>query len=108
MAEDMKEGTSIFIIRATLPVVESFGFATEIRTKTSGLASPQLFFHGWELFDENPFWVPTTDEELEDLGEKADRENVALRYMNAVRRRKGLLVQEKLVENPEKQSTLKK
>jgi len=45
---------------------------------------------------------------LEELGEKADRENQALRYMNAVRKRKGLGIQQKLVENPEKQSTLKK
>ena len=84
----MKEGTSIFNIRATLPVVESFGFADEIRSKTSGLASPQLVFSGWETFELDPFWVPTTEEELEDLGEKSDRENVARRYMLAVRRRK--------------------
>jgi hypothetical protein len=28
----------------------------------------------------DPFWVPTTVEELEDLGEKADRANVAKIY----------------------------
>jgi len=60
----------------------------EIRSKTSGLASPQLVFRGWRVFEQDPFWVPTTEEELEDLGEKADRENVARRYMVAVRRRK--------------------
>lgn len=27
MAEEMKEGTSFFLVRALLPVVESFGFA---------------------------------------------------------------------------------
>lgn len=32
--------------------------------------------------------MPTTEEELEDLGEKSDRENVARRYMDAVRKRK--------------------
>lgn len=32
--------------------------------------------------------MPTTEEELEDLGEKADRENIAKKYMDAVRRRK--------------------
>lgn len=36
----------------------------------------------------DPFWVPTTQEELEDLGEKGERENVAKKYMDAVRRRK--------------------
>lgn len=31
------------------------------------------------MLDQDPFWVPTTEEELEDLGEKADKENVARR-----------------------------
>lgn len=61
----MKEGTSFFNISALLPVVESFGFAggkfvvsfpgtmidrilfADIRTKTSGAASPQLIFSGY-------------------------------------------------------------
>ncbi len=60
----------------------------EIRKKTSGAAQPQLIFSGWEALDEDPFWVPATAEELEDLGEKADRENIAKRYMDAVRKRK--------------------
>ncbi|KAK3533198.1 hypothetical protein QTP70_013598 [Hemibagrus guttatus] len=46
--EEMKEGSDVFIIRAVLPVAESFGFADEIRKRTSGLASPQLVFTHWE------------------------------------------------------------
>lgn len=42
------------------------------------------------------------------FGEKADSENQALTYMNNVRRRKGLKVDEKIVEFAEKQRTLKK
>ena len=45
-------------------------------------------FYGYETLDQDPFWVPTTEEELEDLGEKADRENVAKKYMDSVRQRK--------------------
>lgn len=60
----------------------------EIRTRTSGAASPQLVFKGYETLDQDPFWVPTTEEELEDLGEKADKENIAKKYMDQVRRRK--------------------
>lgn len=60
----------------------------EIRTRTSGAASPQLVFYGYEVLDLDPFWVPTTVEELEDLGEKADKENVARKYMDGVRTRK--------------------
>jgi ribosome assembly protein 1 len=79
----------------------------EIRKKTSGAAQPQLIFEGFEVLDEDPYWVPTTQEELEDLGTKADRENVAKRYMDAVRRRKGMFVEEKIIQHAEKQRTLK-
>lgn len=47
--EEMKEGTDVFLIKAVLPVAESFGFAEEIRKRTSGLASPQLVFSHWEV-----------------------------------------------------------
>uniref|UniRef100_A0A8C4DHZ2 Elongation factor-like 1 n=1 Tax=Dicentrarchus labrax TaxID=13489 RepID=A0A8C4DHZ2_DICLA len=106
--EEMKEGTDMFIIKAVLPVAESFGFADEIRKRTSGLASPQLVFSHWEVISSDPHWVPTTEEEYLHFGEKADSANQALKYMNAVRRRKGLYVEEKIVEHAEKQRTLSK
>ncbi|KAJ6079078.1 hypothetical protein N7467_008831 [Penicillium canescens] len=108
LSEVMKEGTPFFTILALLPVAESFGFAEEIRKRTSGVAQPQLIFAGFEALDEDPFWVPATEEELEDLGELADRENVAKRYMDAVRTRKGLVVQGRKLIDAEKQKTLKK
>jgi ribosome assembly protein 1 len=99
---------STFNITALLPVIESFSFSAEIRKQTSGLASPQLVFSHWEVIDINPFWVPNTEEELELFGEKSDSGNRALNYMNDVRRRKGLSVEEKIVEFGEKQRTLSK
>lgn len=127
VAEEMKEGTTFFTVRALLPVVESFGFSDgksylpsasgkgtsngsfpDIRKRTSGAASPQLIFAGYEMLDQDPFWVPTTEEELEDLGEKADRSNVAKAYMDAVRERKGMFIDKKIVEFAEKQRTLKR
>ncbi|KAI8342188.1 hypothetical protein EDC96DRAFT_522340 [Choanephora cucurbitarum] len=108
ISEDLKDGTSFWQIKALLPVIESFGFSDEIRKRTSGAASPQLVFSGFDLLDEDPFWVPTTEEELEDLGEKADKENLARKYMDTVRKRKGMFVEKKLVEHAEKQRTLKK
>ncbi|KAM5291584.1 elongation factor-like GTPase 1 [Glossophaga mutica] len=108
LQEEMKEGTDMFIIKALLPVAESFGFADEIRKRTSGLASPQLVFSHWEIVPSDPFWVPTTEEEYLHFGEKADSENQARKYMNAVRKRKGLCVEEKIVEHAEKQRTLSK
>ncbi|XP_074515485.1 elongation factor-like GTPase 1 [Sebastes fasciatus] len=108
LQEEMKEGTDMFIIKAVLPVAESFGFADEIRKRTSGLASPQLVFSHWEVISSDPYWVPTTEEEYLHFGEKADSANLSLKYMNAVRRRKGLYVEEKIVEHGEKQRTLSK
>lgn len=108
ISEEMKEGTPFFTISARIPVVEAFGFSEDIRKKTSGAASPQLVFDGFDLLDIDPFWVPHTEEELEELGEFAERENIARRYMNNIRRRKGLFVDEKVVQNAEKQRTLKK
>jgi ribosome assembly protein 1 len=108
VAEEMKEGTTFFTVSALLPVVESFGFADDIRKRTSGAASPQLIFSGYELLDQDPFWIPTTEEELEDLGEKADRDNIAKGYMDSVRERKGMFVDRKIVQFAEKQRTLKR
>ena len=108
LSEEMKEGSSIFVIDSVLPVAESFGFAEEVRKRTSGLASPQLVFDHWAVLDEDPYWVPTTEEELVHFGEKADYDNRARKYMDAVRRRKGLYIEEKTVEHAEKQRTLSK
>ncbi|TPX45670.1 hypothetical protein SeLEV6574_g03736 [Synchytrium endobioticum] len=108
LAEEMKEGTPFFNIKAMIPVVESFGFSDDIRKRTSGAATPQLIFSGFEVLDQDPFWVPNTEEELEDLGEKADRDNLARKYMDGVRRRKGMFIERKIVEHAEKQRTLKK
>lgn len=107
VSEEMKEGTLFFTIGALLPVVESFGFAEEIRKRTSGAASPQLIFAGFQLYDQDPLWVPRTEEELEDLGEKGDRENIAKRYMDMVRKRKGLKTDRRIVASAEKQRTMK-
>ena len=109
VSESLKEGTPFFTVLSVLPVAESFGFSDEIRKRTSGAASPQLVFQGFEMLDEDPFWVPFTEDELEDLGELADKENVAKRYMDAVRVRKGLAVRgRKIVKDAEKQKTLKR
>ena len=108
ISETLLEPSPNFTITALLPVAESFGFSDDIRKRTSGAASPQLIFEGFEMLDEDPFWVPFTEEELEDLGDTADKENVAKRYVDAVRQRKGLFVKKKVVEHGEKQKTLKR
>ncbi|KAF6775239.1 hypothetical protein AHF37_05615 [Paragonimus kellicotti] len=54
-SEDFREGENTFVICARLPVIESFGLADELRSRTSGVVSlPQLRPGGWELLDIDP------------------------------------------------------
>ncbi|CDF37145.1 Elongation factor Tu GTP-binding domain-containing protein 1 [Chondrus crispus] len=109
LKEEVKEGINVFGIEALLPVQDSFGFTDLLRKQTSGFAVPQMVFSHWEIIDTDPFWTPQTDEELEDLGAAdmtAENNNLARKLINGVRRRKGLKVEEKIVENAEKQRTL--
>lgn len=109
ITEALKEGTPFYSILSHLPVAESFGFAEEIRKRTSGAAQPQLVFSGFETLDEDPFWEPRTVEELEDFGELGDRERLSRRYVDGVRARKGMLVKGRgVVRDAEKQKTLKR
>lgn len=109
LGEESLEGTELFSIRALLPVVESFGFGEELRKKTSGNATPQLFFSHWEVLLMDPSWIPTTEDEVEDFGDDGSAVvNVPRQLINAVRKRKGLMVDEKIVAHGEKQRTLQR
>jgi len=61
-----------------------------------------------QVIEQDPYWVPSTEEEYLHFGEKADSDNRAKCYMDAVRRRKGLPVDSQLVTHAEKQRTLSK
>eukprot|EP00178_Gracilaria_changii_P001671 TRINITY_DN1238_c0_g1_i14.p1 TRINITY_DN1238_c0_g1~~TRINITY_DN1238_c0_g1_i14.p1 ORF type:complete len:947 (-),score=135.67 TRINITY_DN1238_c0_g1_i14:23534-26374(-) len=107
--EEMKEGMNVFGIEAYMPVQDSFGFADVLRKQTSGFAVPQMVFSHWECIELDPFWYPQTEEELEDLGVSdttAENNNIARKLVNSIRRRKGLKVEEKIVDDAEKQRTL--
>mmetsp|Transcript_14714 Transcript_14714/g.28839 ORF Transcript_14714/g.28839 Transcript_14714/m.28839 type:complete len:158 (+) Transcript_14714:1172-1645(+) len=107
LSEEMKEGTDFFIVKALLPVASSFGFANDMLRKTSGIATPQLVFSHWQALEQDPFWVPTTEEELEEHGvEDQGAKNIPRELIDGVRRRKGLAVFEKVVESGTKQRTL--
>ncbi|TMW65312.1 hypothetical protein Poli38472_007954 [Pythium oligandrum] len=106
-SEELSDGSALFTIKAHLPVVESFGFATELLIQTSGAASnPQLVFSHWQLMDMDPFFQPQTEEEREDFGERIYEHNYVRKYIEAVRKRKGLARDEKIVVHAEKQRTL--
>ena len=113
LREEMKEGSDTFLVHAHLPVAASFGLADDIRRKCSGAASVSLLMSHWERLTEDPFFVPTTEEEKEEYGEEinnalAATTNVARRLIDATRRRKGLAVEEKVVSKATKQRTLKR
>lgn len=58
------------------------------------------------MIEGDPWWIPTTEEEIQHYGEKADYESTSRKYMNMIRKRKGLWVEQKTVEHAEKQRTI--
>ncbi|KIH58653.1 elongation factor G [Ancylostoma duodenale] len=106
--EDINEATGLFEVTALMPVVESFSFCDHLRKNTSGMASAQLEFSHWQLIDEDPYWQPSTLEEMEEFGVKGDSPNHARGYMDSVRRRKGLPTDDVIVVSAEKQRNMKK
>ena len=94
-------------IEAILPVAESFGFVEEIRKKSSGLANPMLQFYKWKMLNVDPFDI-TSEEDILNYGVNVDNKNIAKNYINEIRRRKGLLTNEKLVSGADKQRNLAK
>jgi elongation factor 2 len=68
------EGTPLVIMKAFLPVAESFGFTSFLREKTAGQAFPNCVFDHWELID----------------GDLSQKENKLTKLVQTVRVRKGL------------------
>ncbi|KAI3410272.1 Tr-type G domain-containing protein [Psidium guajava] len=107
LKEEMQEGSSLFTVHAYVPVAESFGFANELRRWTGGAASALLVLSHWEALPEDPFFVPKTEEEIEEFGDGSSvLPNTARKLIDAMRRRKGLPVEEKVVQHATKQRTL--
>jgi len=52
--ESQVPGTPMFMVKAYLPVNESFGFTAELRAATSGQAFPQCVFDHWQIQGGNP------------------------------------------------------
>jgi len=49
-----REQTNLVVVKAFLPVAESFGFTASLRAETGGEAFPTLSFHHWQLVDGDP------------------------------------------------------
>jgi len=53
--ESQVAGTPMFIVKAFLPVNESFGFTADLRSNTGGQAFPQCVFDHWQILPGDPF-----------------------------------------------------
>ncbi|MQL41547.1 hypothetical protein EI012_26940, partial [Escherichia coli] len=49
-----RPGTPLYNIKAYLPVIESFGFSSQLRASTSGQAFPQCVFDHWDMMSSDP------------------------------------------------------
>jgi len=47
-------GTPMFVVKAYLPVNESFGFTADLRSHTQGQAFPQCVFDHWQIMNGDP------------------------------------------------------
>jgi len=53
--EEQIAGTPLNMVRAYLPVAESFGFTAHLRGLTAGQAFPQCVFSHWSLVNGDPY-----------------------------------------------------
>ena len=75
--------------------------------RTSGTVNAQLNFDTWKIYEEDPFYVPITEEEIED-GVDPLAHNPARQLLEKIRAKKGLIGMEKIVAKAEGQRNLKK
>ena len=62
-SEEQRVGTPLYMVKAYLPVTESFGFSADLRSATSGQAFPQCVFDHWQLISGDPL-VPGKVQDL--------------------------------------------
>ncbi|KAH9599634.1 Elongation factor EFG [Trypanosoma melophagium] len=96
------EGSDLFYIRCLLPAVEAFGLQDELRVATQGASTAQLQMSHWNIVEADPYFTPTTKEEIEEHGTELATKNIAEQLLERIRRRKGLY-RERVVESAEKQ-----
>jgi len=55
--EAQTPGTPMFVVKAYLPVNESFGFTADLRSNTGGQAFPQCVFDHWQIMPGDPLEI---------------------------------------------------
>ena len=54
LEEVPRERSNLVVVKAYLPVAESFGFDSALRSETGGEAFPTMIFHHWKLVEGDP------------------------------------------------------
>uniref|UniRef100_A0A061R8M5 SNU114 homolog n=1 Tax=Tetraselmis sp. GSL018 TaxID=582737 RepID=A0A061R8M5_9CHLO len=85
-ADVPKPGTPVFIVKAFLPVIESFGFETDVRYHTQGQAFCLSVFDHWSIVPGDPLDKSVVLRPLEPAPVQA----LAREFMVKTRRRKGM------------------
>ncbi|SCO93578.1 elongation factor Tu, putative [Plasmodium malariae] len=109
LSEEIKDGYFLYCIDAYLPLFNSFKLAEELRSKCSGNVIYDIQFSHWNKLNEDIFLLNDSSSVIydEDFDIKLT-DNTATEIVNYIRRAKGLETNEKIIQKPEKQCTLKK
>merc|ERR1719499_1945624 len=62
--EAQTPGTPMFVVKAYLPVNESFGFTADLRSNTGGQAFPQCVFDHWQVMPGDPMQEGTKPNQI--------------------------------------------
>lgn len=81
-----KAGSPLYTVHAVIPVIESFGFETDLRTHTQGQAFAQQMFDHWQTVPGDPLNKSIVLRPLE----PSPMQHLARDFMIKTRRRKGL------------------
>ncbi|GJJ77654.1 116 kDa U5 small nuclear ribonucleoprotein component [Entomortierella parvispora] len=81
-----KAGSPLYTVHAVIPVIESFGFETDLRTHTQGQAFAQQMFDTWQIVPGDPLNKSIALRPLE----PSPVQHLARDFMIKTRRRKGL------------------
>jgi U5 small nuclear ribonucleoprotein component len=79
-------GTPLYNVRGLIPVIDSFGFETDLRIHTQGQVSLSLVFDRWSIVPGDPLDKDVTLRPLEPASAQATARDFVLK----TRRRKGL------------------
>jgi len=85
-ADVPKPGTPIYVVKAFLPVIESFGFETDLRYHTQGQAFCLSVFDHWSVVPGDPLDKTVQLRPLE----PSPAQDLAREFMVKTRRRKGM------------------